>query len=618
VISTVRHSPIHRAFPLLLVAVLSLVFSLGIGGTLHPPGVFVKYTDAARHWEPSRIQDFSPFYLGFVRVFLPAVGVNGLRLLQALLLAAACASVAATVGLEAGLRAGVAAGVVAASYRPFLVYAGVLEPETLILCLLALALHAAYRARRTTGGRGHAAAWAALASVWLAFAAMARPQYVVLVPIWALWFASGKEAPRRWRQPAAALLAAAVLLIPFALHRLHTAGSLSVMNPGPVFYEGNGPQSPAGAYTPPHIVDRVARILGPGADLAHVAYRQVASAELGRPADPATTNRFWTALALDGLGRRPLVAARRFLSKALLALAPYELHDLVNAHDLDRRIRRILPWGFGLLLLLATISIPSLPGQASRVFPALSLAGLSWIVQIVFYPSARQRLPMALGLTVAAGILLACHPPHRRRSALTVSAALVLAFALTYHGAAIACWEEAGVSSVLGASRPSVGETAATFLDGRAWRPSVRRTADAAVLAEDSFDAGRPVTAGSPLATTLRQASGPAWLRARAGWLVARSLAVSGNPDGARELARQATALDPGLMPARALLAVLRKQDCPAGREEAVLVPGGSRLDAQLILAEAALAIRGPACARRVGSRVFTAFPGLEAPPQAQ
>jgi len=608
----VLQSPRWRRATLAVAIVgVCLLLSLGPGRTTHPPGTFSKYPDAVVHWDPSRIQDYSPLYLELARLVIPSGGIPALRWLQTVLLAMACTAAALTVELEAGFAAGLLAGLLLASYRPLLVYAGVLEPEILIVTFLALALFTFHRAARETGSAWRPVAWAAGAALCLALATLARPQYLVLIPFWALWSRRPPGAARRWHPTVAALLAAALVLVPLAAHRLVHVGSLSVMNPGPVFYEGNGPQSLAGTYTPPHLVAQLAKTFPSGADMAHVAYREVAAAELGHPVGPSEANHYWANLALEGLRQRPWHGIHRFLSKTLLALGPYELHDLINAHDLDRRLRRLLPWGFGLVFFLAVLAAPLLPGSGDQMLPALSLAILPWFVQIVFYPSARQRLPMALGLTVAAVTLLASRRRQLRRPVLTAGAALVLVAGLTLFGSPIACTNEAMTSTFLGLAAPSPGERVAAMLDGRAWRPAVRRSVDVVTLAEDAFDHGRPVAAASPLAADLRRVTGPRWLRARAAWLTARSLSLSGRFPEALEQVRRAVSLDEDLLRARALLPALQEPGCPLGLENRVIVPGEAPLDAQFLLAEAAHAIWGAGCGDRVGHTVFAAFPKL-------
>src|SRR5262249_29213485 len=126
--------------------------------------------------------------------------------------AATAALVALCVALLAGSGWGLAAGLGAALYRPLLVYCGVEEPETAIVFLLALGVFLALLAR------ARLAAWpaaeparegpihpfsplffAGLAFLAVTLAGLARPQHLVLLPIWAAWISSA--APRGRRRP---------------------------------------------------------------------------------------------------------------------------------------------------------------------------------------------------------------------------------------------------------------------------------------------------------------------------------------------------------------------------------------------------------------------------------
>src|SRR5271166_6576505 len=96
---------------------------------------------------------------------------------------------------------------------------------------------------------------------------------------------------------------------------------------------------------------------------------------------PLAANRYWTGLAWEAMAARPWEAARRFARKALLALAPYEGHDLLLAERLDRRLRRWLPWGFALPLL----ALPWVPlarrGRLAELAGPLAVAALAFAVQ---------------------------------------------------------------------------------------------------------------------------------------------------------------------------------------------------------------------------------------------
>src|SRR5215467_1082027 len=115
----------------LFAAAVALVFSLLVARDTQPPGYFMKYVEAATasRIEPSRLLDYSPFYLFLARLLIPLGDKQLLLLVQCFAHTATSALVAISVGVLSRPRYALAAGVLAATYRPFLVYAGVLEPE---------------------------------------------------------------------------------------------------------------------------------------------------------------------------------------------------------------------------------------------------------------------------------------------------------------------------------------------------------------------------------------------------------------------------------------------------------------------------------------------------------
>jgi len=590
----------------------ALLAALAVADTLHPPGTFLKYPAAAAHPDPSRVQDYSPLYLGLARIVVPAGGVRGLRVVQAVLFAGTAVLAALAVALAAGPAAGMAAGLFLASYRPFLVYAGVLEPETLILFLLAAALAAGQAARRANSRNTASRAsplWAAAAAGAVAMAALARPQFVILVPVWIAWTAGGAGGRDR-RSILAATAAAVLVLAAFAGPRLARTGNLAVMDPGTVFYEGNGPRAVWGMYTPPGLVERL-QAASREPDAAHVVYRRLAEAELGRPLTRTRANRYWAGLAVDAIVHRPGRAAVRFLHKAILAVAPAELHDLVNALDFDRRVRRRLPWGWGVVFLAAAALGPGIAKRRRELAGPLSIAALAWAVQVVFYPSARQRLPLALALVVAAAAALPVHAGGRRRPA-AAAVGLLLLVIVTWVSAPPAVYQEARLGSGLAPLPPGAGGRAAAFLDGRSWRPRGGRTARLVVAAGDAFRGGRFLGSSDPLVVALLgAAAGPAWLRARADCWLARAALVDGDRGRAARLAGDAARLDPGLVDAAAAVRALVDGACPGPALAAKPPPGVDALDFRFAVAEWSLLAHGPGCARRVAGPLLAAFPGV-------
>src|SRR5262249_46695118 len=178
-----------------IAALTSLIFSLFVARAPHPPGFFLKYVDAATagRLEPARLLDFSPLYLFLARLLVPLGGKELLLLVQCLFHAATSAFIAASVGALTGPAWALAAGLFAATYRPFLVYAGVLEPENLIVLCLAAAITFGILARRglrsSQGQEGSVTPWfwAAASGICVGLAAISRPQYVLLTVVWAIW-----------------------------------------------------------------------------------------------------------------------------------------------------------------------------------------------------------------------------------------------------------------------------------------------------------------------------------------------------------------------------------------------------------------------------------------------
>jgi len=409
----------------------ALACALALAGVTHPDVVFLKYLAAVAAppaERAERLLDYSPLYLALVKALLP-FGHGAIPAVQAVLHALTAAAVALAVALLAGRRWAWLGGLGVAAYRPFLVYCGMLEPETVILACLALAVLLGLLARRRLGvpvaaappaapaaasstgssvldpsaggvlsvGLGWTAVIVGLAFAALAAAGLGRPQHLLLIPVWAWWMGAAAP-PGRPRRAArrlvwtAALAVAAAVVGPPLVARARVTGVPAIMNPGAVFYEGNGPGATGLTRFAPPAVIQLERAHRESADYGHVAYRRIASAVAGRTLDPLAANRYWTGLAWEVIAARPLAAARRCGRKALLALAPYEGHDLSIAERLDRRLRRWLPWGFAMPLL----ALPWLPlsrrGRLAELAGPLAVAALAFAVQAAVYASARQRL----------------------------------------------------------------------------------------------------------------------------------------------------------------------------------------------------------------------------------
>ena len=598
------------------VAALALWAALGVARVTRPAGYFTKYTTAAARSDAelgTRALDLSPLYLAFTRAVVPHGGATAVLRVQAVLHALTAVLVAATVAAAAGVGWGAAAGAAVAAYRPFLVYAGVLEPECLLLLVLAAALLLGELARRAQNERrGRLLALAA--GVALGCAALGRPQWLLLAPVWALAIGGSSRRRRLW---AAMTVCGGALfvVVSFLSQRSATSGMPLIMNPGPVLYEGNRPGALGATAVAPELVKLVEAAATTEADYAHVVYRTIAAAVSGTQPGAAAANRYWTRLALEHLRAHPAEALGTVTRKAALALGPYEFHDLPEAEEADRRLRRVLPWGFGVLVVL----VPLLGGvwrTNRRVLVApLSLAALALLTQVAFYASARQRLPLALALLVAVPVALSrvdVTGSSRRLAEAAAGAALWLA--VTWASAPVAVLREGEMSLGLGAPAGGNGETAAAWLDGRGWRPDERQAVDRVLLAAEQWRRGDHAGVRARL-TPVANGSLPAspWLRARAAVRLARDAATAGNRAAALLWSGTAVAAWPGLLDAAALEEALRRPDhaeqgCLGWRPAGV-----DPLSACFALGRDVGVVAGPAAGARAAASALAVFPALAA-----
>jgi hypothetical protein len=620
------------AWVALVVFVAALVLALGPARVTSPDSVFPKYLAAAAAPAPEqaeRLLDYSPLYLSLTRI-VASHGWTAVLQVQVVLHALTAALVALAVARLAGLGWALAAGLGAAAYRPFLVYAGVHEPESVIVFCLAVAVLAglAARGRRNEQPGLPFWLWTTLAAAALAAAGLARPQHLLLLPVWAFWMSAGLPRSLRLRVWGIVLGIGLLLVGPVLASRYRATGMLAVMNPGPVFYEGNAPGAIGMARFAPPAVLALERIHPEAFDYGHVAYRRIAAAATGRPASPSSANRYWTGLALEGMRAHPGAALRRLVRKAGLALMPYEAHDLVNAEQNDRRLRLRFPWGFGLLLVpLAWLPFARRERLAELAGP-LAIGLLALLLQIGLYASARQRLPLALALWVV-GPVLASDLVRRRlrggvRPVLLVLLGLAVSALLGGLTGGVAMLDQLGWDRAVGPVPAAWGERLVAWQEGRALRPVLRQDAVALAAGVGALRSGRPDLALPHLAPLVpgdrdltiddRTVGVPAY-QAALGLLALGDIGAIGDIGdmaAAREAAEHARQVRPEDQRIAAL--VLRIVD-PAGFSGAGAggwrLPGGDPVSARLALAAAAAADQDRAASRALLQQLARDFPEL-------
>lgn len=388
-----RHALLLAAF-----AALALITWLRIHliDTLPDQGYFAKYLTFADRIlggqiPRGRLGDLSPAYLWTI-VLLRRLGcgVRGIRDIQISLLSIAAGLCGVAAARIAGAWAGIAAAVLVLLNRAALIAATELEPETLIVFVLAMAL-----AALVAWERDRRAEPLAIAGLFLGIAVTGRPVAalaLILVSIWLFVRGRGGLAPF--------LIAAAVpIAIVLAVNGSLT-GHVSIMEPGTGLYDGNNALATGCAGVLPRIVaDLDAASTEP--DYLHVAYRIVAAR-----ANASEGNRYWSRKSLAWMRTYPGAAGRLFAWKALLSIHSYDVFDLATMW----RKSTLLPlWPFvpfGALIALTTAAL-LLQRRPAPLAPLLIFALATIAALIVFNVSARQRDALLPPLAILAAIGIA-------------------------------------------------------------------------------------------------------------------------------------------------------------------------------------------------------------------
>jgi 4-amino-4-deoxy-L-arabinose transferase-like glycosyltransferase len=402
----------RRRYALLLAAVVALALitwlRIHLINTLADQGYFAKYLVfadriLAGQIPRDRLTDVSPAYLWMV-VLLRAIGfgVGAIRTVQIVALSVAAALCAIAANRIAGVWAAIAAALMILANRAALVTATELEPETLILLVIAAAL-----ALLATWEQTRRLKVVAAAGLFVGIAIAGRPvaaATLILITVWLLW---------RDRRAAIAFAGAALAPIAIVLFVNGTlAGQFSIMEPGTGLYDGNNPLATGCAGVLPLIVADLDQASSEP-DFLHVAYRLVAARATGTRPDTRVSNRYWSGKAMAWMRAYPRAAARLLAWKALLSVHNYDIYDLATT---KRKADELSVWPaipFGLLTTLALIALALRRDRRALVAAALFVVA-SVAALVAFNVSARQRDALLPPLTILAAVGVA--EIARRRS----------------------------------------------------------------------------------------------------------------------------------------------------------------------------------------------------------
>lgn len=346
---------------------------------------------------------FYPYFLAVVLSVIPRLfWVCALQIIAGSVLVVLLAILARRLY---GTAAGLAAGAITALYGPLAFFEADVLGVVWGLLALVIGLLVCEAWRRPDGRRpGAALPW--IAGAAFGMAATERPNLVVLVPLVAVWWTM--HTPRNRRGTVGGFLVGAAL--PLALVAgLNVMGSgqwvplttsaginLSIgYHPGATgTYEEPWEKSDAG-FSARHTELEEASVA-------------VASREAGHPLSAQAASTFWARKALNHVLRHPGEAVLLTLRKALLLLNNAEIpNHLDYAFIRDQATAlRLMPVGFGILLVLATLGIgfSFLDGtRRDQTVLLLIVAGGALASVLPFFVADRYRTPMLPPLIVVAG-----------------------------------------------------------------------------------------------------------------------------------------------------------------------------------------------------------------------
>lgn len=374
---------------------------------------------AAGDWTWPVVAQHGPGYPIFLAALL-VLGTGSLKLAvaaQAIVGGLTAAVVSLIAARWAGSRAGLLAGIVYACYGPAVYFETAILSEGLLLFLLALGLWAIAAPDPTTR-KG------VLAGAAFGAAALVRPTALVIAVACTAAAAIAWHRDRVgaiWRRVAIVGAACLTILVPVLAKTWSTSRSLSIQGYGGLnAYIGNSPLHDG----------RPTFRLGAGWDALN------SEAPRSGIADAAAQDRYYLEKVAREIGAEPAAFARLLASKLVWTFQDEEVRDSHSYYFFTQQSPplRLLP-RWSLLLPLAAIGFTVVARTSGRgLLLAYVIASAATVVLLVV--GSRYRMPLVLGLTIAAGAgvdaVIGLVMERRTRDIAMAAAAATLAVAVSY------------------------------------------------------------------------------------------------------------------------------------------------------------------------------------------
>ena len=322
------------------------------------------------------------------------LGLDGIRLVQAILGSLACGLVALATARLFDRRAGVIAGLMLAFYPPAIFFDWLIQKSVLDGVLIACLLVLLTKTTTTVTPQR-----AAVVGVTVGCFALSRENAIVLLPALAVWCAV--RASRRTVAILALVAGAALALAPAVIRNSLVGHGLyfTTSQAGPNFFIGNQANA-SGTYAPLR--------MGRGdPEVEEADATAIAETTAGRPLRPSEVSRFWLRQSVIWISHHPFAWLRLLGWKLLLAL---NAQELVDTEDLSTHaghsfvLRALQPvWHFGVLLPVAVFGLALSWPQRRDVWWLYVTLLMFLASTVAFYVVARYRYPLVPVLVVFAG-----------------------------------------------------------------------------------------------------------------------------------------------------------------------------------------------------------------------
>ena len=344
-----------------------------------------------------------PYLLGSLYA-IAGRSLLGVRVVQAVIGSAACVLLALAGRRFFSDRVGAIAGFGLALYAPAIFFDGLLQKSSLDIFLVCLALWQMGRLHETPR---RISSWLLL-GVTMGALALTRENAIVLTAIIAFWGMAGPKVPAlRANKPIqrVVVFALGVLLVlaPVAIRNRMVAGEwhLTTAQFGPNLYMGNNPLA---AGTPASL--RAGR---GSAEYEQLDAVELAEAASGRHLTPAEVSDYWSAQAVAFITSHPGAWLRLMARKGALLWNRTEWVDTESEESYEEW-SPLLGAGawvghFGVLVPLALLGVIATWRERARLWVLYLLMAAYAASVVMFYVSARYRLPLVpfLVLFAAAG-----------------------------------------------------------------------------------------------------------------------------------------------------------------------------------------------------------------------